>query len=88
MPQMPSRGSERVSLGLWMLTSLIVGTVYRSNLKAMIIIPKLELPFDNMESLIKSGLDTAVIEGTSMHLDVMVRDPHFEMFCFLNMTVF
>ncbi|KAK8395466.1 hypothetical protein O3P69_006258 [Scylla paramamosain] len=71
---MPSRGSARVSVGVWMLTSLIVGAVYRSNLKAMLIIPKLELPFDSMEGLTESGLTTAVIEGTSMHLDVMKAD--------------
>lgn len=37
----------------------------------MLIIPKLELPFDSMEELVESGLPTAVIEGTSMHLDIV-----------------
>lgn len=59
-------------MGLWILMALIVGTIYRSNLKAMLIIPKLKLPFDSMEELIESGLPTAVIQGTSVHMDVVV----------------
>lgn len=71
MLHLPRGGSARVTVGLWLLIGLIVGMVYRSNLKAMLIIPKLKLPFDSMEELIESGLTTAVIEGTSMHLDIV-----------------
>lgn len=67
----PRGDAARVLWGLWIFMSLIVSTIYRSNLKAMLIIPKLELPFDSMEELIESGLTTAVIKGTSMHLDIV-----------------
>lgn len=36
--------------------AFIVGTVYRSNLKAMLILPKLHLPFNNIDELSESGL--------------------------------
>ena len=70
---MPGGGVARFAVGLWLLVTFILGTVYRSNLKAMLIIPKLELPFDTLEQLIESGIPVAVIKGTSTHLDVVVR---------------
>ena len=72
VPQMPDSGMVRLAVGLWLLASLIISTVYRSNLKAMLIIPKLELPFDSLEELVESGISVAVIEGSTMHLDVVV----------------
>ncbi|KAK8392342.1 hypothetical protein O3P69_014589 [Scylla paramamosain] len=69
---MPTGGCARLAVGMWLLIALILGTVYRSNLKALLIIPKLELPFDSMEDLIKSGITTAVLAGTSVHMDVML----------------
>ncbi|KAK8392745.1 hypothetical protein O3P69_014880 [Scylla paramamosain] len=68
---MPTGGCARLAVGVWLLIGLILGTVYRSNLKALLIIPKLELPFDSMEDLIKSGITTAVVAGTSVHMDVV-----------------
>ncbi|KAK3870136.1 hypothetical protein Pcinc_024592 [Petrolisthes cinctipes] len=52
----PPRGVVRGLTGLWLLLSLILATVYRSNLKAMIILPKVTLPFNNLEELTKAGL--------------------------------
>ncbi|XP_063878096.1 glutamate receptor ionotropic, kainate glr-3-like [Scylla paramamosain] len=71
VPQMPDEGTTRFTVGLWLLVSLIIGTVYRSNLKAMLIIPKVELPFDSLEELIDTGFTVATISGTTMHLDIM-----------------
>ncbi|KAK8392693.1 hypothetical protein O3P69_014845 [Scylla paramamosain] len=51
---MPTGGCARLAVGMWLLIALILGTVYRSNLKALLIIPKLELPFDSMEDLINA----------------------------------
>ncbi|XP_047482485.1 glutamate receptor-like [Penaeus chinensis] len=34
-------GRKRIVQGLWMLTGVIIGSVYKSNLKAMLIVPKL-----------------------------------------------
>ncbi|KAK4325127.1 hypothetical protein Pmani_004281 [Petrolisthes manimaculis] len=52
----PPRGVVKGLTGLWLLLSLILATVYRSNLKAMIILPKITLPFNNLEELNNAGL--------------------------------
>ncbi|MPC17196.1 hypothetical protein E2C01_010043 [Portunus trituberculatus] len=46
----------RLVSGIWMVMVLIVGIVYRSNLKAMMIAPKLRLPFDSMEELVETDI--------------------------------
>lgn len=72
MPWLPSGNAARLIAGTWLLMSFILGVVYRSNLKAMLIIPKVNLPFNNVEELVKSGIPTGVVEGISMHHDIMV----------------
>ena len=47
--------------------TLIVGIVYRSNLKAMLIAPKLRLPFDSMDELLETDIPVMVPEGSMMH---------------------
>ncbi|XP_069165572.1 glutamate receptor isoform X1 [Procambarus clarkii] len=51
-----SSWSVRLVVGMWLLVSLILGTIYRSNLRAMLITPHIELPFDNIEQLIHSNI--------------------------------
>ncbi|KAK3895011.1 hypothetical protein Pcinc_001244 [Petrolisthes cinctipes] len=67
--RLPSR--ERTSMklvfGTWLFTSLILTIVYRSNLKAMIIIPKETRPFDTLEELIHFPIPQAVIKYTTLH---------------------
>ncbi|XP_047480201.1 glutamate receptor ionotropic, delta-2-like [Penaeus chinensis] len=65
--KMPRGNSVRVMTGVWLLVSLILNTVYRSNLKAMLILPKIVLPFDSTEELAESRIPTWVPRGSAMH---------------------
>nr|XP_027209359.1 glutamate receptor 1-like [Penaeus vannamei] len=70
----PRGDSVRVVICLWLLTTLILATVYRANLKAMLILPKLTLPFDSLESLVDT--DIAVLAGTgSLFKEAMENSP-------------
>ncbi|KAG7164985.1 glutamate receptor 2-like [Homarus americanus] len=55
---LPRGDSLRIIAGTWLLMAFILGSVYRSNLKAMLILPKLRLPFNSLEELIESGITT------------------------------
>ncbi|XP_063841094.1 glutamate receptor ionotropic, kainate glr-3-like [Scylla paramamosain] len=63
----PGKYSGRMAAIVWLLMALIIGIVYRSNLKAMLIAPKLRLPFDSMEELLETNIPCLVLEGTMMH---------------------
>ncbi|XP_071514364.1 glutamate receptor ionotropic, kainate glr-3-like [Panulirus ornatus] len=63
----PKGGSLRVITGLWLLMSFIVGTVYRSNLKAMLIIPKLHLPFNSVQELLETDIPAYMPAGSLIH---------------------
>ncbi|KAK3887448.1 hypothetical protein Pcinc_008450 [Petrolisthes cinctipes] len=67
--RLPSRerASMKLVFGTWLFTSLILTIVYRSNLKAMIIIPKETRPFDTLEELIHFPIPQAVIKYTTLH---------------------
>ncbi|XP_063606709.1 uncharacterized protein LOC134781386 [Penaeus indicus] len=54
LPRIPREDSTRVLTALWLVASLILGTVYRSNLKAMLILPRITIPFNNLEELADS----------------------------------
>ncbi|XP_042234601.1 glutamate receptor 4-like [Homarus americanus] len=71
VPWQPAGDSVRVMTGMWLLVTFILGTVYRSNLKAMLIIPKISLPFDNLEELVDSGTPTIVIESSMLHQAIL-----------------
>ena len=47
--EMASIGSTLLTF--WMMTSLIVATIYKGNLKAKLISPKIKLPFTNFREL-------------------------------------
>ncbi|XP_071544368.1 probable glutamate receptor [Panulirus ornatus] len=64
VPWWPESWSVRVVAGMWLLVSLIVGGVYRSNLKAMLILPTVSLPFDNIRQLLHTDIPTYVILGS------------------------
>nr|XP_045585804.1 glutamate receptor ionotropic, delta-1-like [Procambarus clarkii] len=51
MRWVPSGDSVRLVTGVWALTVLVVGSVYRSNLMARLVYPKLQLSFDSLEEL-------------------------------------
>lgn len=73
VPWEPSMTSTRVMAGLWLLTSFVLGTVYRSNLKAMLIIPLVRLPFDTVKELADSSVPLYITHGSFLHQLIVVR---------------
>ncbi|KAK4319598.1 hypothetical protein Pmani_009488 [Petrolisthes manimaculis] len=69
-PWVPWGKSLCVMGSLWLLAAFLLGTVYRCNLKAMLIIPRLFLPFDSLEELVNNGITTVVFRGSSIHGDI------------------
>lgn len=67
------RGGERLAAGVWLLLSLVLAQMYRSNLKAMMILPRLRLPFDSLEELIESGITCYIVPDTITHKRIMVN---------------
>ncbi|XP_066962085.1 glutamate receptor ionotropic, kainate glr-3-like [Macrobrachium rosenbergii] len=67
LPKISSGEAVRIFSGLWLLASLILSTVYRSNLKAMLILPKIYLPFNNIEELVRSGLPVWTPVDAKLH---------------------
>ncbi|XP_068238923.1 glutamate receptor 2-like [Palaemon carinicauda] len=67
IPKDPRGGSVRIISGMWVVTSFILATVYRSNLKAMLILPTISLPFNNLEELYDTGLPVWVPTASIMH---------------------
>ncbi|XP_063600698.1 uncharacterized protein LOC134776874 [Penaeus indicus] len=74
MVLVPSGTSVRVLWGMWLLAALIVGSVYRSNLKAMLILPKLRLPFDNLHELTQTDIPCFVPAGSAL-LHIILSAP-------------
>ncbi|XP_037787616.1 glutamate receptor ionotropic, delta-1-like [Penaeus monodon] len=71
VPWEPRNVPVRVVTGMWLLATLIVGTVYRSNLKAMLILPKVVLPFETFEEFAEVDIRGYIILGGI--LDVALR---------------
>lgn len=65
--------SVRVVAGLWMVAAVLLGIVYRSNLKAMLIVLRVTLPFDSLEELVQTRIPTAIMKDNSIHRYIMVR---------------
>ncbi|XP_076044672.1 glutamate receptor ionotropic, kainate 2-like [Oratosquilla oratoria] len=64
----PTGLSGRLVGSLWILVSFIFITVYKSNLKAMLISPKVHIPFDSFEELVaQDEWKWKVVEGTALH---------------------
>lgn len=64
----------RVVAGGWLLWAVVMSTLYRSNLKAMLILPKVRLPFDNLEELLASGITLGIPEHSSVQAIAEVRE--------------
>ncbi|XP_037800570.1 uncharacterized protein LOC119595521 [Penaeus monodon] len=56
VPWEPTEYAARVIGGLWLLVAFVLGLVYRGNLKAMLILPKVELPFNSLKELADSDV--------------------------------
>ncbi|XP_070001079.1 glutamate receptor ionotropic, delta-2-like [Penaeus vannamei] len=51
-----SKLTRKVIGGLWLLVAFVLVSVYRGNLKAMLILPKVELPFNSLQELARSDV--------------------------------
>ncbi|KAK3892958.1 hypothetical protein Pcinc_003137 [Petrolisthes cinctipes] len=69
----PVGGRVRTVAGVWLLLALVLSTVFRANLKAMLILPRLQLPFGSLEELIKSGIPTYIPKATVFHKAILTR---------------
>nr|XP_027227208.1 glutamate receptor ionotropic, kainate 5-like [Penaeus vannamei] len=57
--------SVRTVFALWMLTAFIIATVYKSNLKAMLIVPKVQVPFDSLEEMVEQrAIQWIIVKGS------------------------
>lgn len=65
----------------------MIGTVYRSNLKAMLILPKIQLPFTTMEQLAATDIQVVAIKGSLVDHAVSVSDVDWKE-SFLVMSTF
>ncbi|XP_076031165.1 glutamate receptor ionotropic, kainate glr-3-like [Oratosquilla oratoria] len=62
----PSQGSGTVLL--WIMFSFILSTIYKSNLKAMLILPKITIPFDTVEELVEQdSIEYYILGSTVIH---------------------
>ncbi|XP_066940101.1 glutamate receptor ionotropic, kainate 2-like [Macrobrachium rosenbergii] len=66
----PTRMTLRIALGVWLLITFIIGTVYRSTVKAMLILPLVRLPFDSIDQLVESKIDLVVFQGTALYKEI------------------
>ncbi|XP_063612675.1 glutamate receptor ionotropic, kainate 1-like [Penaeus indicus] len=64
VPWEPTKYAARTIGGLWLLVAFVLGLVYRGNLKAMLILPKVELPFNNLKELAASDVKAAPPDTT------------------------
>ncbi|KAG0702222.1 hypothetical protein GWK47_025151 [Chionoecetes opilio] len=63
----PSGNLARGMAGLWMLMAFTLCSVYSSNLKAMLIYPRVNLPFNSLEELASLNIPTGLANGSAIH---------------------
>ncbi|XP_068248210.1 glutamate receptor ionotropic, delta-2-like [Palaemon carinicauda] len=68
VPRQVNGLSVRLITCFWILAAFIITNVYRCNLKAMLILPKVTLPFTNLDELVESGLPVWVPVYSVLHL--------------------
>ncbi|XP_047477713.1 glutamate receptor ionotropic, kainate 5-like [Penaeus chinensis] len=64
----PRGDSVRLISIVWLLICLILTTIYRSTLKAMLVLPKVSLPFNSLEQLVETGLPVWVSPLSALHV--------------------
>ncbi|XP_037800545.1 glutamate receptor 2-like isoform X2 [Penaeus monodon] len=64
VPWNPRGVPVRTLTGVWLIVALIISTVYRSNLKAMLILPKVNLPFTTISEFLQTDIPLYIIEGS------------------------
>ncbi|XP_069982125.1 glutamate receptor ionotropic, kainate glr-3-like [Penaeus vannamei] len=59
--------SIRLVSCLWLFGCLILASVYRSNLKAMLILPRVSVAFNSLEELVETGLPVWTATSSVLH---------------------
>ncbi|XP_047498440.1 glutamate receptor ionotropic, delta-2-like [Penaeus chinensis] len=75
VPQEPAGNGPRIAGGLWLLSAFILGVVYRGNLKAMLILPRVVLPFDTLQELTETNIPIWIPEGNLVHKAILAATP-------------
>ncbi|XP_076044902.1 glutamate receptor ionotropic, delta-1-like [Oratosquilla oratoria] len=71
-----SSSSSGLLVGVWILLSFIVSTMYKCNLKAMLISPKIVLPFDSFEELVARGdYNYVIVYHSVLHTIMKKAEP-------------
>ncbi|XP_063591894.1 glutamate [NMDA] receptor subunit 1-like [Penaeus indicus] len=71
----PSSAPVRAFAGVWLVASLVVGAVYRSNLKAMLILPKFSLPFDSLAQFVETDIQLFTAKNALMDRAIQEAPP-------------
>ncbi|XP_042870069.1 glutamate receptor ionotropic, kainate 4-like [Penaeus japonicus] len=79
VPWNPRGVSVTTLAGLWLLAAFIISTVYRSNLKAMLILPKVNLPFTTVDEFLQTDIPLHIIEGSLADHFTKVSDAFLRM---------
>ena len=58
---------DRIAVGSIILSCFILGTMYKSNLMAMLIKPRIVRPFDSLASLLDTDIPMIVSSGSYLH---------------------
>ncbi|XP_064094780.1 probable glutamate receptor [Macrobrachium nipponense] len=83
----PRGAAMKIVIGTWFVASFVIGNVYRGNLKAMLILPKVRLPFDNLQELIESKIPTYLPVGSSLIQTVYEARPNSQFYQLQNQIV-
>ncbi|XP_063849224.1 glutamate receptor ionotropic, delta-1-like [Scylla paramamosain] len=71
----PREGQVRLLAGIWLLSSFVLATVYRSNLKAMLILPHFNLPFNSIDEFLQTDIKCFVVESSVVHESIKASTP-------------
>ncbi|KAK7079243.1 hypothetical protein SK128_006070 [Halocaridina rubra] len=69
------RDASRIMIVFWILAAFVIGSGYKGNLIAMLALPKIKLPFDNLEELVESKIPTYVPVGSLVLQSIMEAPP-------------
>nr|XP_053654813.1 uncharacterized protein LOC128703948 [Cherax quadricarinatus] len=74
----PRASSVRIMAGTWLLMAFILSSIYRSNLMAMLTLPKLRLPFNNAEELARTSITLFTGAENIMSVAIQVLSDIYE----------
>ena len=69
-----SKSGTRLLFGIWLVFCLILDNVYKGNLKAMLILPKRTLPFNNLDEFLDTGITPLISKNSALEQTILVRN--------------